>query len=119
MQSNITKDKIVNRLILLRLILKTRSVILLHTVGTLLSHLFMSYSVVVAAEQSQKKPDTAAHLSPAVHLLDEGQRAFAVAEDRSPSRFEDATECLGLAGSIERDRFKVAVERFENTSEQV
>lgn len=79
----------------------------------------MSCSIVVAAEQSQKKSDTAAHLPSTIHLLDEGQRAFAVAEDRSSIRFEDATERLGLAGSIERGRFEIAAERLEDASEQV
>lgn len=79
----------------------------------------MSCSVVVATEQSQKKSDTAADLSSAVHLLDKGQRAFAVTEDWSPSRFEDAIKCLGLTKSIERDRFKVAAERLEDAFEQI
>jgi len=79
----------------------------------------MSCSVVVAAKQSQKKSDTTAHLSPAVHFLDEGQRAFAVAEDRSPSRLEDASECLGFTRSIEHSRFEVEVERLKDAFEQV
>lgn len=79
----------------------------------------MSCSVDVAAEQSQKKPDTAAHLPSAVHLLDEGQRAFTVAEDRSPSRLKNATECLRLAGPIERGRFENAAERLKNTTERL
>lgn len=49
------------------------------------SSYFLFRSLSIAAEQSQKKLDTAADLPSAIHLLDEGHRTLTVAKDKSPS----------------------------------